>query len=113
MASHRKPPVPPAGPLDPSSTADGVNADESDAGGMNPAMHLVAPLVAIGATFVVRKVMDASYRSVTGKEVPAPRDPSTSWGRALAWAMVTAAVAAAVEVAVYRAAAGSGRRRSS
>lgn len=79
---------------------------------INPAVHLIAPLVAFGATFVVRKAMDAGYRSVTGKDVPAPRDASTSWGSALAWAMATAAVAAAVEVAVYRATVGTGRRRS-
>ena len=89
----------------------GLSADSDDAETISPGMHLIAPLVAIGATFVVRKVMDASYRSVTGKEVPAPRDPSTSWGRALAWAVVTAAVAAAVEVAVYRATATAGSRR--
>ena len=87
-------------------------ADDSAEPEISPAVHLIAPLVAFGATFVVRKVIDASYRSITGKDVPAPRDPSTSWGSALAWAMATAAVAAAVEVAVYRATARSGRRHS-
>jgi hypothetical protein len=80
---------------------------------VNPIMHLVAPLVAVGATFVVRKVLEASYRGITGREVPAPRDPSVAWGQALAWAMATAAVAAAVEVAVYRGVNQAGRERQS
>jgi len=79
---------------------------------VNPLMHLVAPLVAVGATFVVRKVLEASYRGITGRPVPAPRDPNVAWGQALAWAMATAAVAAAVEVAVYRGVNQAGSARS-
>jgi hypothetical protein len=86
------------------SHSDDASANDgaSDQVEVNPLMHLVAPLVAVGATFVVRKVLEASYRGITGRQVPAPRDPNVAWGQALAWAMATAAVAAAVEVAVYR-----------
>ncbi len=89
------------------------SGEESAQVEINPLMHLVAPLVAVGATFVVRKVLESSYRGVTGRPVPAPRDPNVAWGQALVWAMATAAVAAAVEVAVYRGINQAGSSRSS
>jgi hypothetical protein len=93
-------PSPTASHSDNASRVDGDLASEQVE--VNPMMHLVAPLVAVGATFVVRKALEASYRGITGRQVPAPRDPNVAWGQALVWAMATAAVAAAVEVAVYR-----------
>lgn len=68
----------------------------------NPIMHLVAPITAIGATMVMRKVLNAAYESRTGNQAPDPRDNRVGFGRALMWAVVTAAAAAAVETAVYR-----------
>ena len=68
----------------------------------NPAMHLIAPIAAIGATIVMRKMLNAGYAHRTGGPAPDPRDPRVSFGRALAWAIVTAATAAAVETVVYR-----------
>jgi hypothetical protein len=68
----------------------------------NPIMHLVAPITAIGATMVMRKVLNAAYESRTGNLAPDPRDNRVGFGRALMWAVVTAAAAAAVETAVYR-----------
>ena len=68
----------------------------------NPIMHLVAPITAIGATMVMRKVLNAAYESRTGNQAPDPRDKRVGFGRALMWAVVTAAAAAAVETAVYR-----------
>jgi len=68
----------------------------------NPIMHLVAPITAIGATMVVRKVLNAAYESRTGNQAPDPRDSRVNFGRAMMWAVVTAATAAAVETAVYR-----------
>jgi hypothetical protein len=59
----------------------------------NLVIHVLAPLAAIGATWVVRKALDTSYRSITGHTAPKS---------ALAWAAVTAASAAVVEVAVFR-----------
>lgn len=69
---------------------------------INPMMHLVAPLVAVGATMIVRKALNSGYRRITGSDAPNPREPQVTFGRALMWAVVTAATAAAVEVAVYR-----------
>lgn len=69
---------------------------------VNPAMHLIAPIVAVGATMLVRKALNSGYRRVTGSPAPSPGERDVTLGRALMWAVVTAATAAAVEVAVYR-----------
>lgn len=69
---------------------------------VNPMVHLIAPLVAIGATMIVRKVLTASYRSLTGKDAPRSNDPGVPFGKALLWATVTAAIAAGAEVVAYR-----------
>ena len=76
-----------------------VSAEDSEP---NPLMHIVAPIVAIGATMIVRKALNAGYRRATGADAPGPRDPGVSIGRILIWSIVTAAAATAVEVAVYR-----------
>lgn len=77
---------------------------------INPLAHLIAPLAAIGATMLVRKIMTSGYERVTGRDAPAPRDPRVSFTRALVWTAVTAATAAVVEVAVYRVANQFGER---
>lgn len=69
----------------------------------NPIMHLIAPVTAIGATMVMRKVLNAGYQRSTGLNAPDPHDSRVNFGRALIWAIVTAAAAAAVETVVYRA----------
>jgi len=69
---------------------------------INPVAHLLAPIAAVAATFMVRKVLDRGYRTVTGSRAPEARDPGVSLGRALMWTAATAATAALVEVAVYR-----------
>lgn len=68
----------------------------------NALMHIVAPIVAIGATMIVRKALNAGYRRATGDDAPGPREPGASIGRILMWSVVTAVAATAVEVAVYR-----------
>jgi hypothetical protein len=78
---------------------------------INPIAHLIAPLAAIGATMLARKLMTSGYERVTGRHAPAPRDPGVSFGRALVWTAFTAATAAVVEVAVYRIANELGERR--
>lgn len=77
---------------------------------INPVAHLIAPIAAIGATMLVRKLMSAGYERATGRPAPAPRDPAVSFARALVWTAVTAATAAVVEVAVYRIANQMGER---
>ena len=69
---------------------------------LNPVVHVIAPLVAYGATMLVRKVLQTGYRQLTGSEVPDARDPQVRIARALAWTVITASTSAVVEVAVYR-----------
>ena len=42
---------------------------------INPIAHLIAPIAAIGATMLVRKLMSSGYERVTGQPAPLPRDP--------------------------------------
>ena len=76
--------------------------DTQDVVAINPVAHLIAPIAAIGATMLVRKLMTTGYERISGRPAPAPRDPAVSFTRALMWTAVTAATAAVVEVAVYR-----------
>jgi hypothetical protein len=71
---------------------------------INPVAHILAPIAAIAATFLVRKALDRGYLSLTGSRAPEARDPQVSITRALVWTAATAVTAAVVEVAVYRAA---------
>ena len=69
---------------------------------LTPVVHVIAPLVAYGATMLVRKVLQTGYRQLTGDEAPDAKDPQVRFTRALAWTVVTASTSAVVEVAVYR-----------
>jgi hypothetical protein len=75
---------------------------ESNEPQVNPMVHVIAPLVAFGATLLVRKVLSSGYRMVTGTDAPDTRDPQVKFTRALTWTIITAATAAVVEVEVYR-----------
>jgi hypothetical protein len=75
---------------------------ESNEPQVNPMVHVIAPLVAFGATMLVRKVLTSGYRMVTGTDAPDTRDPQVKFTRALTWTIITAATAAVVEVEVYR-----------
>jgi hypothetical protein len=66
------------------------------------AMHLITPVVAMGATMLMRKALNAGYRRVTGSAPPSATDTSITFRRAMFWAITTAATAAIVEVAIYR-----------
>lgn len=72
---------------------------------VNPMIHVVAPVLALGATFVVRRMLNSGFRSLTGHTPPDAQERSTPLLQALAWTAVAAATAAVVEVAVYRVAA--------
>lgn len=69
---------------------------------VSPMVHILAPLIAIGATMVARSLMNRGYRTVTGSPAPGANDPGVSFTRAVMWAGMTAATAAIVEVAAYR-----------
>jgi anti-sigma-K factor RskA len=70
---------------------------------INPLVHLIAPLAAVVGTMVVRKVVNSAYERATGHPAPMPRDPATSWTRAIVWTAVITTTAAVAEVAIYRA----------
>jgi len=84
------------------STSAAADAETHNAVQSRVMVHVLAPLAAIGATWAVRKTLDSSYRSITGKAAPNPQDVNSTWGSALMWAALTAASAAVVEVAVFR-----------
>jgi hypothetical protein len=69
---------------------------------VNPMVHVIAPIAAIAATMLARRLLNSGYRQVTGHSAPVPKDPSVSFNRAIAWTALTAATAAVVEVMVYR-----------
>lgn len=76
-----------------------IESTESD---VSPMAHVIAPIVAFGATMLVRKVLQTGYRMVTGTDAPDTHDPQVRFTRALTWTIITAATAAVVEVEVYR-----------
>ena len=85
-----------------SSTVPVDSKFEPSAKSPSAASHVIAPLAAMAATWFARKMMDNAYRGITGGPAPMAHDPRTSLSKALAWAAITAATAAVVEVAVYR-----------
>lgn len=70
---------------------------------INPIVHLVAPVVAVVGTLVVRKAVNAAYERATGHPAPLPRDPATPWMRAIVWTALITTTTAVAEVAIYRA----------
>lgn len=64
-----------------------------------------APIVALGATWAVRKAMSTAYSRRTGHAPPTADDTEVSLTRALGWAVTTAVISVAIEVVVTRAAA--------
>jgi hypothetical protein len=65
-------------------------------------VHVLAPIAAMAATWAARKALNSTYRKLTGRGAPDPQDAQVALGSALAWAAITAASAAVVEVAVFR-----------
>jgi hypothetical protein len=76
-------------------------------GNQRPIAHFVAPFIAIGVTTLFRKALNRGYLSVTGSAPPDPMDPRATIVRTVAWAAITAASAAIVEVVVMRIMTGS------
>lgn len=89
----------------------GLAGDTDGHGSLEPGpmLHVAATLMAFGATSIVRRAMDAGYRRATGRPTPSPTDGTSGILRTVAWAAVTAATAAVVEVAILRAMEGSRR----
>ena len=93
-----------------SESTDVVAADEQDIE-VNPMVHLIAPVVAIVGTMVVRKLVNTAYERTTGRPAPLPRDPRTPMLRAILWTAVITTSTAVAEVAIYRAINRVGERR--
>lgn len=62
----------------------------------------IAPIVAMGATWAVRKGLSSAYARRTGHVPPQADDTETSLASALAWAIATAAVSVTIEVVITR-----------
>ena len=84
--------------------SDDVMSEVDDLGSEDPSalIKIIAPVAAIGATWLVRKVLDSGYRAVTGKQPPHASDPSQSMTRIIMWAATTAAAIAVVNVIIDR-----------
>lgn len=94
-----------------SESTDVVLADEQDIE-VNPMVHLIAPVVAIVGTMVVRKLVNTAYERTTGRPAPLPRDPRTPMLRAILWTAVITTTTAVAEVAIYRAVNRVGERKA-
>ena len=94
-----------------SESTDVVLADEQDIE-VNPMVHLIAPVVAIVGTMVVRKLVNTAYERTTGRPAPLPRDPRTPMLRAILWTAVITTSTAVAEVAIYRAINRVGERKA-
>jgi hypothetical protein len=66
------------------------------------AAKIIAPLVAIGATWAVQKGLSAAYTKATGHQPPRASDPDASLRRIIVWAATTAVAVAVVNVVVDR-----------
>lgn len=74
------------------------------------AYRLVAPFIA-GATLVVAsKAINSGYRSITGSQPPRAEDLEVSTSRVVAFAILTAAVSAVINVGIQRSVALAGAR---
>ena len=93
-----------------SESTDVIPADEQDIE-VNPMVHLIAPVVAIVGTMVVRKLVNTAYERTTGRPAPLPRDPRTPMLRAILWTAVITTTTAVAEVAIYRAVNRVGERK--
>lgn len=53
---------------------------------------LAATAAALGAAWLMRKTLESSWVKLTGREAPEnPESDETTWGEALAWAVVSGA----------------------
>ncbi|MGB1078513.1 MAG: DUF4235 domain-containing protein [Candidatus Nanopelagicales bacterium] len=78
------------------------SSDSTQASAKTPMANLVAPIVALGATYVARKTLASAYRAATGSAPPSNTDRTVPLGRVLAWAALGSATAAVIEVVAFR-----------
>jgi len=63
---------------------------------------LMAPIIALGATWAVREIMERIYKKTTGHNPPHASDPQQTMTRVIMWAATTAAAVAVVGVVIDR-----------
>jgi hypothetical protein len=85
---------------DSDSTAAGLIDGSS---GSAPLAAIVAPALAFGANIVAGKALASAHRAILGREAPSTKDTQAPIGAVIAWAAVSAAAAAVIQVAVFRA----------
>ncbi|CAB5008025.1 MAG: DUF4235 domain-containing protein [Actinobacteria bacterium] len=66
------------------------------------AVKVIAPIAAIGGTWIVKKGLNAGYRAITGNPAPKASDPSTPLRQAIVWALATAVTDALIQLAIDR-----------
>lgn len=71
---------------------------------VHPVLHIAAPFVVLGTTWAARQILKKGYQGITGNAPPDPEDPSASFAKALAWALLIAGSATVIEMVIYRAA---------
>lgn len=76
--------------------------DDDELVEVSTALKVAAPLLAIGAGFLVRKALDTAYSKTTGAPPPRASDRDVSIGRVLVYAAATAMAIAMVNVAIDR-----------
>jgi hypothetical protein len=78
-------------------------AAQTSGSGKAPMAALVAPALAFGANIVAGKVLASAHRAIVGRDAPSTKDTQAPLGSVIAWAAVSAAAAAVIQVAVFRA----------
>jgi hypothetical protein len=66
------------------------------------AIKILAPIVTMGATWLVTRGLNAGYRSLTGNQPPKASDPSEPMRKVILWSLVTACAVTVVNIGVDR-----------
>jgi len=78
------------------------SADDDEFVEASTALKVAAPILAIGAGLLVRKVLDTAYEKTTGAPPPRANDRDVKLGRVLVYAAATAMAIAMVNVIIDR-----------
>ena len=84
----------------------GDPSDRQEDGVGSLAWKIIGTGSALLAAAAAHKALSAAWKLATGEEPPTiPEDPETSWGEAIAWAVISGAVLGVVRLAATRRAA--------
>ena len=76
--------------------------DDDELVEVSTALKVAAPVIALGAGWLVRKALDGAYTRTTGSPPPKAADRDVNIGRVLVYAAATAVAIALVNVAIDR-----------